>query len=93
MLNSTAFGRLMTMLVKELGFEKRKVGTVTVYYGVCIERPRHWQEGHCDSWASRKFLVSSKGLLAIQSGCKKRRPHLLLARNVTSLIRELGLEY
>jgi hypothetical protein len=36
MLNSTAFGRLMTMLVKELGFEKRKEGRVTMYYGVGI---------------------------------------------------------
>ena len=36
MLNSTAFGRLMTMLVKELGFEKRKEGKVTMYYGVDI---------------------------------------------------------
>jgi hypothetical protein len=35
-LNSTAFGRLMTMLVKELGFEKRKEGKVTMYYGVAI---------------------------------------------------------
>jgi hypothetical protein len=37
MLNSTAFGRLMTMLVKELGFKKRKEGKVTMYYGVGIE--------------------------------------------------------
>jgi hypothetical protein len=36
MLNSTAFGRLMTMLVKKLGFEKRKEGKVTLYYGVGI---------------------------------------------------------
>jgi hypothetical protein len=36
MLNSTAFGRLMTMLVKELGFKKRKEGKVTMYYGVGI---------------------------------------------------------
>jgi hypothetical protein len=36
MLNSTVFGRLMTMLVKELGFEKRKEGKVTMYYGVDI---------------------------------------------------------
>jgi hypothetical protein len=36
MLNSTAFGRLMTMQVKELGFEKRKEGKVTMYYGVGI---------------------------------------------------------
>jgi hypothetical protein len=36
MLNSTAFGQLMTMLVAELGFEKRKEGTITLYYGVCI---------------------------------------------------------
>jgi hypothetical protein len=36
MLNSTPFGRLMTMLVKELGFEKRKEGKVTMYYGVGI---------------------------------------------------------
>jgi hypothetical protein len=39
MLNSTAFGRLMTMLVKELGFEKRKEGKVTMYYGVGIAMP------------------------------------------------------
>jgi hypothetical protein len=36
MLNSTAFGRLMTMLIRELGFEKRKEGKVTMYYGVSI---------------------------------------------------------
>jgi hypothetical protein len=36
MLNSTAFGRLMTMLVTEPGFEKRKKGTITLYYGVRI---------------------------------------------------------
>ena len=36
MLNKTAFGRLMTKLLNELGFEKRKEGTVTMYYGVGI---------------------------------------------------------
>jgi hypothetical protein len=36
MLNSTAFGLIMTELVEELGFEKRKEGKVTMYYGVGI---------------------------------------------------------
>jgi hypothetical protein len=36
MLNSTAFGRLMTILLKELGFEKRKEGKVTMYFGISI---------------------------------------------------------
>ena len=36
MLNSTAFGLIMTELVEELGFEKRKEGAVTMYYGVGI---------------------------------------------------------
>jgi hypothetical protein len=36
MLNKTAFGRSMTKLIEELGFEKRKEGKVTMYYGVGI---------------------------------------------------------
>jgi hypothetical protein len=36
MLNSTAFGLIITELVAELGFEKRKEGAVTMYYGVGI---------------------------------------------------------
>ena len=38
MLNRTALGRLMTILVKELGFEKRKEGKVIMYYGVGIAK-------------------------------------------------------
>jgi hypothetical protein len=36
MLNGTPFGRLMTMLVAELGFGRRKEGTITLKYGVCV---------------------------------------------------------
>src|SRR5262249_18379578 len=36
MLNSTALGLIMTELVEELGFEKRKEGKVTMHYGVGI---------------------------------------------------------
>jgi hypothetical protein len=36
MLNSTAYGLIMTELVEELGFEKRREGKVTMYYGVGI---------------------------------------------------------
>jgi hypothetical protein len=36
MLNKTAFGLLITKLVRERGFEKLKEGKVTMYYGVGV---------------------------------------------------------
>ena len=56
MLNSTAFGRLMTMLVKELCFDKRKEGTVAMYYGVGITTEPKFEPANAESMGAQLTL-------------------------------------
>jgi hypothetical protein len=86
MLNKTAFGLIMTKLVKELGFEKRKEGTVTIYYRVGIATEPKFEPVDVDDLSAAASLLNARAplVLATETAMKKSLPRELVSPHLRS---------